>query len=494
MKRTLFTLLLAAAALSGANAQAVDSALGQAAPSVDAALESVQSDIERLSNPSLRLIGSDIWSLDTLKLDALYERWNNYVLAHPKNELAWANLFIVANERAVRMAGEAQLKYKKQKNVVGRMEQAIPDSYIFNFCAYESNYEYEKYRSEVIEYWEFAEKHNQFADRAIELLPENAKASDYETWIIYLIREKPDQDSTQLNDLLKRYFESGQYPPEALQYHFNELQGMDERAMYIGQNEGDIIGKLILQQVLGVHRDKIFYCENSASFRPYLEAVFQRAGFSKDFFEPEGEWARAEEQNNELRLIIRYICEHSTRPVYTSASCIKRLIFDDGLPEDLKACFYNEGLTMHYSATPYDNQAVKRRNVEERYRLEYLRLAFQPSNEHKNTQRFRQSNFMLAFNYLLLLNDLLPYYTAHSPERHAWLNGLFTDMLIQMVRQGYGGISFNGSTFMIKEHTEGEHYFEVTQTPYKYDEEERTMHLDKNPENTRVLIKTDPVK
>ena len=205
MKRPLFTLLLAAAALSGANAQAVDSALGQAAPSVDAALESVQSDIERLSNPSLRLIGSDIWSLDTLKLDALYERWNSYVLAHPKNELAWANLFIVANERAVRMSGEAQLKYKKQKNVVGRMEQAIPDTYTFNFCAFESNYEYEKYRSEVIEYWEFAQKHNQFADRAIQLLPENAKASDYETWIIYLIREKPDQDSTQLNDLLKRY-------------------------------------------------------------------------------------------------------------------------------------------------------------------------------------------------------------------------------------------------------------------------------------------------
>ena len=388
MKRTFLTLILAAAALTGASAQTA---------------------VERLSDPSLRLIKSDVWNLDTLQLDSLYDRWSDYVLAHPKNEQAWRNLFTIVDERSVRMAGEAQVRYKKQKNVVGRMEEAIPDSYTFYYCAYESAYEYEKYRSQIIEYWEFAQKHNQFADRAIELLPKDAQANDYETWIIYLIREKPDQDFTLLTDLLTRYFESGHYPAEALQYHFNELQGMDDGAMYIGQNEGDIIGKLILQQVLGVHRDKIFYCENSTSFRPYLEAVFQNAGLSMDFFEPEGEWARADEQKDELRLIIRYICEHSKRPVYTSASCVRRLILEEGLPEDLKACFYNEGLTMHYSAKPYDNLAVKRRNVEERYRMEYLRLAFQPSKEDKNTQRFRQSSFSLAFNYLLLLNDLLPY-------------------------------------------------------------------------------------
>lgn len=474
MKRTLLTLLLAATTFMGAGAQTA---------------------VERLSDPSLRLIKSDVWNLDTLKLDSLYDRWNDYVLAHPKNEQAWRNLYMIVDERSVRSSGEAQLKYKRQKNVVGRMEQAIPDSYTFYYCAYESAYEYEKYRSELIEYWEFAQKHNQFADRAIELLPKDAQANDYETWIMYLIREKPDQDSTLLlTDLLTRYFESGQYPAEALQYHFNELQGMDEDAIYIGHVEGDIIGKLILQQVMGVHRDKIFYCENSAHYRPYIEAVFQQADLSMDFFEPDSAWARAEEQKEEYRLIIRYICEHSTRPVYTSASCIRRLIFDEGLPDDLKACFYNEGLTMHYSAKPYDNQAVKRRNVEERYRMEYLRLAFQPSNEDKNTQRFRQSPYSLAFNYLLLLNDLLPYYKAHAPERHAWLNGLFTDMLIQMKRQGYGGIAFNGSSFWIKEHMEGEHYFEVTQTPYTYDEEERIMHVDEDPANTRVIIKTEPVK
>lgn len=478
MKRTLLTLILAAAALVGASAK---------------------NDVERLSDPSRRLIKSDVWSLDTLQLDSLYDRWNDYVLAHPKNEQAWRNLFTIVDERSVRMSGEAQLKYKKQKNVVGRMEQAIPDSYTFYYCAHESAYEYERYRSELIEYWEFAEKHNQFADRAIERLPKDAQANDYETWIIYLIREKPGQDSTQLTDLLTRYFESGLYPAEALQYHFNELQGMDEGAIYIGHVEGDIIGKLILQQVLGVHRDKIFYCENSAHYRPYIEAVFQQAGLSMDFFEPDSAWARAEEQEEEYRLIIRYICEHSTRPVYTSANCINNLILDKGLPEDLKACFYNEGLTMHYSAKPYDNQAVKRRNVEERYRLEYLRLSFLPNDYSKDTRRFKQPNDMLAFNYLLVLNDLMPYYKAHSPQRHAWLNTLFTDVFTQIIKNDVGGYGFGGNMFHINQVTEGGLHYEVVQEPYlienpEDDEATRQRKREEQKQATRVIIKTDPVK
>ena len=247
MKRALFTIIFAAAALVGASAQTA---------------------VERLSDPSLRLIQSDVWSLDTLQLDSLYDYWNDYVLAHPKNEQAWRNLFEIYNERSVKIPGEAQLKYKEQKNVVGRMEEAIPDSYTFNYCAYESYYP--KKVGAPYDWAAYARVHNQYAERAIELLPKDAQANDYDTWIIYMIREKHGQDSRLLTDLLTHYFESGLYPAEALQYHFNELQGMDEGAIYIGHVEGDIIGKLILQYVLGVHRDKIFYCENSAHYRPYI--------------------------------------------------------------------------------------------------------------------------------------------------------------------------------------------------------------------------------
>ena len=460
---------------------------------------SAQTVVERLSDPSRRLVHSDVWSLDTLQLETLYDRWNDYVLAHPKDEQAWRNLFEIFRERSVRFWGNVKgsNEYKRQKNVVGRMEQAIPDSYTFNYCAYESNYP--KKVGEPYDWEAYARVHNQYAERAIELLPDDAQACDYETWIIYLHREKLDQDSTRLTNLLTRYFESGYYPAEALQYHFNELQGMDEGAVYIGENEGDIIGKLILQLVKGVHCDKILYCENSASFRPYLETVFQNIGLSMDFFDSEGEWANADEQEDELRLIIRYICEKSKRPVYTSANCIKNLILGKGLPEDLKACFYNEGLTMRYSAKPYDNLAAKRHNVEERYFLDYLRMSFRPQQMEKNTQRFQQVPKLMAFNYLLLLNDLMPYYKKHSPKHYVWLNGIFTDILSQMCRGNLGGFVMGGYNFYLKESTEGGLHYEVVQEPtvlQSSDDDEATIQkkLSEQKKATRVLFKTEPVK
>ena len=480
VRRTLMTMILAAAALMGAGAQ----------------------NVEQLLQPTARLVRSSVWSLDTLQMDSLYDHWNAYAEAHPKDEQAWRNLFEVNRERSTHFQGrmEESRAYTQRTNVVGRMEQAIPESYTFYYCAYEGHYEFQKMKSPhrgaagglaeaPYDMASYIRARNQFADRAIELLPDDALAYDYELWASYLIREKAGEDSTQLTRLLTRYFDSGLYPAEELQYHFNELQGMDEGAIYIGATEGDITGKLILQLVMGVHRDKLLYNDNCASYRPYLEAFFRSAGLSQDFFDPEGEWAKTEEQFEEQRLNIRYICQHAQRPVYFSASSLSHLIVGEGLPDDLKACLYNEGLTMRYSAKPYDNLAAKRRNVEERYRLEYLRLSFRPSEERDDTRRFRQSTGFLAFNYLLLLNDLMPYYKAHSPGRYAWLNSLFTDVLAQMVKKNVGGYGCDAGMFYIKEVTEGGLHYEVTREPIiqledgvKFDKKQR-----------QLLIKTVPV-
>ena len=77
-----------------------------------------------------------------------------------------------------------------------------------------------------------------------------------------------------------------------------------------------------------------------------------------------------------------------------------------------KQHLYNEGLLLKYSKKPYDNLAIKRRNVEERYMLEYLLVKFRP--EWTAGQR-------LTANYAVLLADLLPYYAKHDQKRYDWL-------------------------------------------------------------------------
>ncbi len=485
MKRLFFTLIVAAAAIVSTSAQTTE-----------------------------RLTHTQVWNYDIPKLDAMYKVWNERVQASPQDEQAWRNLFEIYEARKsitpvtrdtlkatngevfIPANTKEQEAYKKACNIMPRMEQAIPDSYTFNYCAYESDYEYDKYRGEIYEMWQYQQFRNQFADRAIELLPEDAQADDYERWASYLYLY---MDTVRLKDVLTRYYESGLYPAVALQYHFNELAGMDENAVYMGWYEGDIIGKLIIQYVLHERPDVTLYCENSAHWRPYLEALFRQIGLSETFFDPDGTWANENDQIDELRYIARYICEHSTRPVYCSASSLSMFILGTGLPDDIKACLYNEGLTMRYSAKPYDNQAVKRRNVEERYLMEYLLMSFSPWADKVNTQRFQTHPDVLAFNYLLLLNDLLPYYKKHNPQRHAWLNRIFTRVLSQMVAKGTGGYGFAGKMFYIKESTEGGFHYEVTEEPYNFadkndDEATKQRKREEQQRATRVIIKTEPVK
>ena len=384
-----------------------------------------------------------LYSTDSLAMDNLYNYWDTYVGLHPKDEVAWRNLFEVSKgivrNLSIKTSWDVARQLRKKLNVVGRMEKAIPDTYTFYACAYEGNYVSEeeiRKMEDVGVHWDFY-GYDKYADAAIAALPADATAYDYEGWIQYLI---PKGDSVRLDTLLTRYFNSGQYPEEALQYHFNELQGMDEGGVYIGADEGDIIGKLILQRVLGVHRDKILYDENATYEQDYVRQVFVRIGTPLN----DEAWKQLHSiwQDKTLMAFMQYIVEHSKRPVYLSAhSMSDLLILGKGLPDELKACFYNEGLTMRYSTKPYDNMAVKRRNIEKRYRLEYLRMPFRPE-EKGSKQRFQTYAGHYAINYMRLLHDQLPYYKRHDKERYQWLHDIFTDIIDRLEKNNYGVADF----------------------------------------------------
>ena len=102
-----------------------------------------------------------------------------------------------------------------------------------------------------------------------------------------------------------------------------------------------------------------------------------------------------------------------------------------GIPKDLQPHFYNEGLTLRYSPKNYDNMAVKRRNIETRYWMEYLRMSFKPEKRESATVNF------YATNYIILLRDQLPYYKKHNAERYTWLRELLSHLYQRLHSQNY---------------------------------------------------------
>ena len=418
---------------------------------------------------------------DSLKVDSLYTFWNTYVQYHPKDENAWRNLCEVEQAKVYHQrfwkkgGGQTAEELRKQLNVVGRMKQAIPGTYTYYYCAYVSS----DARSKAD------------ADSAIAVLPKDALATDYDTWWLpYLIGRN---DTLRLTKVLTQYYQSGQYPAEILQYNYNELQGREKGGVYLGGGSADIIGKLILQLVLGVHKDKIL-CYNSLG-KDYLKRVFGRIGipYSDEIYKQ----LRSAGMKDQIA-VMRYFFENSKQPVYLSLLNLQLTHFTGLFPDELKACLYNEGLTMRYSAKPYDNRAVKRRNVEQRYLMEHLLMSFHPEPESEVGTVVQKSTKDMMLCYLLGLSDLMPYYKKHNPERYKWLNRIFTNILSKM--DGCAFAPNSDKLYSINFNEEGgPHYEFKEQIGFKRDpnDDEATNKRKRDEflkKNTRVLIKTDPIE
>ena len=234
-------------------------------------------------------------------------------------------------------------------------------------------------------------------------------AADYERQIVASYTNK---NMPMLDSLLKSYYNTGLYPIDVLMYNYNELQGMEDWSVIVMSSAESLIGKLILQRVLNEHRDKVLVCIETGG----LDAtICGKLGIA----EPQTS-GRPEEVFEQT---IKWVAEHSDRKVYfpfTDSPLFKQF------PDAMKACIYNEGLTMRYSTTPYDNIAVKIRNLEERYLTDYLKLSLQPYNEKRDCRLYRRfTPGMLALNYSAIYIDMLPYYQKHRPDRVEWLQNLY---------------------------------------------------------------------
>lgn len=316
--------------------------------------------------------------------DGQIKAWGEVVKTDPKNENAWRNYYQAAN-------------YKRWQDntdttavtVLAEMKKAVPDSYIYNYCAYR---EYMGTPEDTV-----------YAEKAIARMQEKMGYDEYNTWIAYFAKEN---DTRRLADICKAYYESGQYSPGILQYNYNELQGMDEGGIYIGVGDAVVIPKWLLQYGKGVHTDKIIVCVPFLYMRKYREQLFRQLGIG-EVPKPEVPITDEDSSYKYLLQLLRYIRVKSGRSVYYSPL--------SGM--DLKApvldSLYNEGLVLKYSDKPYDNMAVKCRNVEQKYLLEYLRESFVPDNWISAKR--------MSVNYAIMLCDLLPYYKTYDKARYEWL-------------------------------------------------------------------------
>lgn len=309
------------------------------------------------------------------------EAWKDIATKNPQDETAWLNYY-----NAARYMAWYQQEDSTARQVVREMEAAIPDSYTFNYCAYRESVSGKGYGVPKT-----------YAEAALAKLPNEMQFFDYDNWVCYLAMQG---DEARMRPLAKRYFDSGIYSETVLRYSYNELAGMDEDGIYIANGDAAIIPKWLIQEGMGKHKDKTIVCMPFLAVKEYRDWLCRKLDVVDPIHE-EPYWT-----DESCRALLQTIIDRYGSKVYFSTTT------PASISDPWKQNLYNEGLLLKYSKKPYDNLAIKRRNVEERYMLEYLLVSFRP--DWTAGQR-------LSANYAVLLADLLPYYAKHDQKRYDWL-------------------------------------------------------------------------
>ena len=334
------------------------------------------------------------------------EAWKEATQRNPKDETAWLNYYHAAHY----MGWWGNNSDSIVRQVISEMRQAIPDSYTYNYCAY---------RAIGSGHTKEEKDGDKYAEAALARLPENMEFFDYDQWVCYLAMKGYEQ---RMQQMAKRYFDSGIYSEAVLRYSYNELAGMDQDGIYLGNGDTAIIPKWLIQEGMGMHKDKTIVCIPFLAVKEYRQWLAGKLGI--DFPELESGY---ESYDAYERALLQTIFDRFGSKVYFSSTTPQKTM------EPWKDKLYNEGMLLKYAKKPYDNFAVKRRNVEERYMLEYLLVSFRP--EWTSGQR-------LSANYAVLLADLLPYYAKHDQRRYDWLmrrlvNGITNTSLNEEQKQQY---------------------------------------------------------
>ena len=330
-----------------------------------------------------------------------YELWDKEVKQHPKSEDAWRNLF-TAEFYLNNWFTEERPPLDSVTVVLQRMEKAIPGSFTYNYCVYKN-------------YMDGTSEH---AERALQLMPRDADLITVDCLLAYLWRTGADADKgrrgAQFTACAKKLYEGRYYPEYALRYNDNQLLGLPENAIFLGNGDLEVLPKIVLQRAMNLHQGKtvvpsVFLYDER--FRDSLCSQLRILPFRVN-----GESVDFDHFPFYFLDFIKYVSDETGRPIYfgPSVTYLEYFVVEEQL-ELLKSCLYSEGLVQKYSPEPYDNTEASLRAIE-KYQLDFFTDPnYTPKDEWEGSKNMQLHYMELLYPYIQVYKDL------GNMERAEWL-------------------------------------------------------------------------
>ncbi|GAA4452824.1 hypothetical protein [Rurimicrobium arvi] len=323
--------------------------------------------------------------------------WKKEIDKDNRNATAWLQYFRAV--RVVNMQDPDSKKTPEEKDaqlmsIVDDMEKAIPGTYEYNLSRYSAAGLRDGYESYLLKAQRLEEGHTEHYD--------------------YMVNQgEITRDTATRNKYCLKLYESGQVSTGMMNYNRNVLAGLAPGAILITVGDNDTYPAFVLQ-AMGFRKDVAVINMSLIRVNSYREKLFKELGIAP--WQMPGDNASAEEAQNaekrfEKEFIKTIIANKQERPVYlslTSAGC-------DAYAAPLDEHLHLTGLAYKYSEQPVDDIGILRRNFEQEYMLDYLKVHFYKDISTDLVQ-------YINLNYVVPMLKLYDHYQlAGETQRARWI-------------------------------------------------------------------------
>jgi hypothetical protein len=304
--------------------------------------------------------------------------WQKVIKKEPKNGDAWVNYYKA--ERALLQLSEPKLFTNHPSTFYQRLQPILSKAK----AKIQNTFDYHYIRGL-----------NSDGDQAIQAL-QKAYSIDPDRSEIYgwlLVHYVPRLEQSQVNDLCQRMLKANIYSNANLTWNYNALQSIEKNGIIISNGDMDGMPKWVLQYGDNVRPDVL--CLSKwllAQYDDYRKDAMQKAGINRlakkasDF----------ETMSGYADYLAAAFLKQSKRPAYISAGTPIQFFRDHGIEDQI----YLVGNALKYSETAFDNTEFIKKNVEEKYFLEYLFNNFQKHSEDEVVKGQMNLTYLPAFIHL----------------------------------------------------------------------------------------------
>lgn len=324
--------------------------------------------------------------------------WDGVIKKDIENPAAWVN-FYTAN-RMARMSDRKKWKenqgsyFQDLDKIAADAQKAIPKTF-------------ESYFIMSYNLGQFSDSGSYYLLKAHELKPYSPKILDGLMTHFQFIQDK---DNFQL--AAKKSFESNEIPNGILNFNYNILMSLEKNAIVITNGDNDTYPMWVLQFGLGIRPDVLVINASMIQHDKYRDLLFANNSIPP---------LKLDTVNYNESQVTDFIVNNSNaRPVYMSITLEQRYY------ETIKNSVYMVGLAFKYSKSDFDNMAVLRKNFENDFLLDYLKVTFEND--------FSQSVVnQLNLNYFAVFYKLWEHYKLSGEIQKA---DKILDLAKQLAKKG----------------------------------------------------------